>query len=203
MLLRKNEIILQYQNLGQTWHPLIFECIFENCASVFFCGHRGLNLRTCIYYALSLPTELSSRRQLYKCLFSSFLTAKLKRTRLRPFFRSYLLLSSINHALKLCSRTHTKLYSLRFKMSVALGFDTLIKKWNEIIIRYNAFTKLPLLCKKKTKLKLHWKLRREKLKYLLRVKLEEKLNLYWKCKVTFILKQIFLAKMTLILKQRE
>jgi len=43
-------------------------------------------------------------------------------------------------------------------MSVTLGFDTQIKKWNEIIIGYNTFTKLPLLYKKKTKLKLHWKL---------------------------------------------
>jgi hypothetical protein len=37
-----------------------------------------------------------------------------------------------------------------------------------------------------------------------RVKLEEKnLKLYWKCKATFILKQIFLAKVTLILKRME
>ena len=31
----------------------------------------------------------------------------------------------------------------------------------------------------------------------------KKLKLYWKCKVTFILKQFFLAKVTLILKRRE
>jgi len=45
---------------------------------------------------------------------------------------------------------------------------------------------------------------REKFEYLWRVKLEEKkLKLYWKCKVTFILKQFFLVKVTLILKRRE
>jgi len=30
----------------------------------FFCGGRGLNLRPCIYYALSIPTELNSREQI-------------------------------------------------------------------------------------------------------------------------------------------
>ena len=29
----------------------------------FFCGGRGLNLRPCIYYTLSKPTELNSRGQ--------------------------------------------------------------------------------------------------------------------------------------------
>jgi len=47
------------------------------------------------------------------------------------------------------------MHSLRFKMSVVLVNCTQIKEWNEIIIRHNTFTKLP---KKKTKLKLHWKL---------------------------------------------
>jgi len=28
----------------------------------FFCGGRGLNPRRCLYYALSIPTELSSQR---------------------------------------------------------------------------------------------------------------------------------------------
>jgi len=54
-------------------------------------------------------------------------------------------------------------------MSVALAICTQIKEWNEIIIRHNTFTKLPLLYKKKTNLKLHWKLCEGKL----RVKLEE------------------------------
>ena len=30
---------------------------------LFFCGGRGLNPGHCIYYALSIPTELSSRGQ--------------------------------------------------------------------------------------------------------------------------------------------
>ena len=65
-------------------------------------------------------------------------------------------------------------YSLRFKMSVVLDFDTQIKKWNEIIIEYNAFTKLPLLCKKKTKLKLHWKLCERKVEVFIEGKVERK-----------------------------
>jgi hypothetical protein len=86
-------------------------------------------------------------------------------------------------------------------MSVVLGFDTQIKKLNEIIIGYNVFTKLPLLYKKKTKLKLHWKLCERKVG---EGKVgRKKLKLYWKCKVTFILKQMFLAKTTLILKRME
>ena len=87
-------------------------------------------------------------------------------------------------------------YSLHFKMSVALTHCTQIKEWNKIIIIYNIFTKLPLLYKKKTNLKLHWKLCERKVG-------RKKLKLYWKCKVIFILKQIFLAKATLILKRRE
>jgi hypothetical protein len=40
-------------------------------------------------------------------------------------------------------------YSIRFKMSVVLGFGTQIKKWNEIIIGYNTFTKLPYFIRKR------------------------------------------------------
>jgi len=74
-------------------------------------------------------------------------------------------------------------------MSVVLVDCTQIKEWNEIIIRHNTFTKLS---KKKTNLNCTEKCTREKLKYLLRVKLgEKKLKLYWKCKAIFILKQYF------------
>jgi len=51
-------------------------------------------------------------------------------------------------------------YFLRFKMSVVLVNYTQIKELNEIIIRHNIFTKMP---KKKTKLKLHWKLYERKI----------------------------------------
>jgi len=47
------------------------------------------------------------------------------------------------------------------------------------------------LCERKVKAFIEGKVGRKKLK------------LYWKCKVTFILKQFFLAKTTLILKQRK
>jgi len=48
-----------------------FNSIFFSC-----CGHRGLNPRFCIYFALSLPTELSSHeyfliRLLYFALYVS------------------------------------------------------------------------------------------------------------------------------------
>jgi len=32
---------------------------------------------------------------------------------------------------------------------------------------------------------------------------EKKLKLYWKCKLTFILNQFFLGKVTFVLKRRE
>jgi len=31
---------------------------------IFFCGVRGLNITSCIYYILSLTIEVSSRRQI-------------------------------------------------------------------------------------------------------------------------------------------
>jgi len=34
----------------------------------FFCGGRGLTSGSCIYYVLSLPTELSSRGQFHQNL---------------------------------------------------------------------------------------------------------------------------------------
>jgi len=86
-------------------------------------------------------------------------------------------------------------------MSVVLVNCTQIKECNEIIIRHNTFTELP---KKKTNLKLHWKLCERKVGVFIEGKVErKKLKLYWKCKVTFILKQIFLAKVTLIMKRKE
>jgi hypothetical protein len=60
------------------------------------------------------------------------------------FFLSFLLLLEI--------------YSIRFKMSVTLANWTHIKEWNEIIIRHNIFTKLPLLYEKKYKLKVELKI---------------------------------------------
>jgi len=56
-------------------------------------------------------------------------------------------------------------------MSVILANCTQIKKWNEIIIRHNNFTKLS---KKNTNLNCIENRAREKLEYLLRVKLGEK-----------------------------
>ena len=53
-------------------------------------------------------------------------------------------------------------YSLSFKISVVLANCTYINEWNEIIIRYNIFTKLPLLYKKKNKLKVALKIVWEK-----------------------------------------
>jgi len=47
------------------------------------------------------------------------------------------------------------------------------------------------LCERKVKVFIEGKVGRKKLK------------LYWKYKLTFILKQIFLAKATLIMKRRE
>jgi len=89
-------------------------------------------------------------------------------------------------------------YCFRFKMNVILVNCTQIKEWNEIIIRHNIFTKL---LKKKTNLKL---LCERKVGVFIEDKIgRKKLKLYCKCKVTFILKQIFLAKMTLIVKRRE
>jgi len=86
-------------------------------------------------------------------------------------------------------------------MSVILAKCTQIKKLNEIIIRHNTFTKMS---KKKTKLKLHWKLCERKVWVFIEDKVgRKKLKLYWKCKTTLILKQIFLTKATLILKWRE
>jgi len=38
----------------------------------FFCGGRGLNSRPCIYYTLSLPTELSSREPMLFCFNMSY-----------------------------------------------------------------------------------------------------------------------------------
>jgi len=56
------------------------------------------------------------------------------------------------------------------------------------------------MLKKKTKIKLHWELCERKIKAFIEDKVERtKLKLYWKCRVTFILKQIFLVKATLIL----
>jgi len=53
------------------------------------------------------------------------------------------------------------------------------------------FTKLS---KKKTNLKLHWKLCERKVRVFIEGKVERKiLKLYWKCKVTFILKQFFFS----------
>jgi len=86
-------------------------------------------------------------------------------------------------------------------MSVTLTNCTQIKEWNEIIIRHNTFTKLPLFYMKKTNLKLHWKLCEKKVGVFIEGKVgRKKLKLYWKCKVTFILKQLFLDKATLILR---
>jgi len=48
--------------------------------------------------------------------------------------------------------------TLCFKTCVVLANCIQIKEWNEIIIRHNTFTKLPLLYKEKTNLKLNWKL---------------------------------------------
>jgi len=42
-------------------------CIVENMF-FFFCGGRGSNPRPYIFNALSIPIELSSRRQLKTCL---------------------------------------------------------------------------------------------------------------------------------------
>jgi len=41
------------------------------CKTLFFGGVRGLNPGPCIYYALSLPTELSSRGQVCKTLYTN------------------------------------------------------------------------------------------------------------------------------------
>ena len=71
-------------------------------------------------------------------------------------------------------------------MNVVLANCTQIKEWNEIIIRYNIFTKLP---KKKTNVKLHWKLCERKVEVFIKGKVGRKiLKLNWKCKATFILK---------------
>jgi len=68
---------------------------------------------------------------------------------------------------------------------------TQIKESNEIIIIHNTFTKLS---KKKTNLKLHWKLCERKVGVFIEGKVgKKKLKLYWKRKVTFILKQFFFA----------
>jgi hypothetical protein len=51
---------------------------------------------------------------------------------------------------------------------------------------------------------LHWKLSERKVGVFIEGKVgRKKLKLYWKCKVTFILKQNFLAKATLILKRMK
>ena len=80
-------------------------------------------------------------------------------------------------------------------MNVVLANCAHINEWNEIIIRHNTFTKLRLLYKTKTNSKLHWKLCERKVWVFFEDKIErEKLKLYWKCKVTFILKQLFWLK---------
>jgi hypothetical protein len=61
-------------------------------------------------------------------------------------------------------------------MNVALTNCTQIKECNEIIISYNTFTKLPLLYKKKTNLKLHWKLCEGKVWVLIEGKVGRKKN---------------------------
>jgi len=83
-------------------------------------------------------------------------------------------------------------------MRVVLINCTQIKELNEIIIIHNTFRKM---LKKKTKLKLHWKLCERKVWVFIKGKIgRKKLKLYWKYKTTLILKQIFLTKTTLILK---
>jgi len=49
-------------------------------------------------------------------------------------------------------------YFLRFKISVVSANCTRIKKWNKVVKCHSNFTKITLLYKKKTNLKLHWKL---------------------------------------------
>jgi len=73
--------------------------------------------------------------------------------------------------------THGEImYSIRFKMSVVLTNCTQIKELNEIIIWHNTFTKMP---KKKTKLKLHWKLWERKVWVFIEGKVgRKKLKLY-------------------------
>jgi len=68
------------------------------------------------------------------------------------------------------------LYSLRFKISVVLGFNSQIKKWNKILIGYNIFTKLPLLYKKNAKLKLYWKLYERKVGVIIEGKVGKKIK---------------------------
>jgi len=46
----------------------------------------------------------------------------------------------------------------RFKMSVVITNCTHIKEWNKVVKCHSNFTKITLLYKKKTNLKLHWKL---------------------------------------------
>jgi len=86
-------------------------------------------------------------------------------------------------------------------MSVVLANYLQIKELNKIIIRHNTFTKI---FKKKTNSKLHWKLCERKVRVFIEDKVgRKKLKLYWKCKVTFILKQFFLTKVTLIMKRMD
>jgi len=44
---------------NQCLHIIAGHILFAGCISFFFfCGGRGLNPRPCIYYALSIPTEM-------------------------------------------------------------------------------------------------------------------------------------------------
>jgi len=52
---------------------------------------------------------------------------------------------------------------------------------NKVVKYHSNFTKITLLYKKKTNLKLHWKLcEREKLEYLLKIMLKEKIKVLLK-----------------------
>ena len=48
----------------QKWFVLCFFFNFNFLLGSFLGGSRGLNLKSCIYYALSLSTELSSQGHL-------------------------------------------------------------------------------------------------------------------------------------------
>ena len=47
-----------------------FRKIIFKISRCFFCGGRGLNLGPCIFYTMSLSTELNSREQISRCSFS-------------------------------------------------------------------------------------------------------------------------------------
>jgi len=83
------------EDVNKVWASLTFvypQILSQPSKAFLFCGGRGLNLEPCIFYALFIPTELSSRGQSLNTLLSGWVFFFLSEfTILKLFFKLHLL----------------------------------------------------------------------------------------------------------------